>query len=232
MLTSPRNSRCRRATFLARRRIPQSSNSLLLHDMRLVSVLLVIIAPSITAAAADCWCSKNGEIMHVATSECDAIGGTGYKTKEQAATNSLIGLSRPDDFHTISAAAAKKFDTKEGYEYVKKFEDWIGLPVSGDAAVHALETCGSIPNTELHCDIIFLIGADGRIRKMLFGPNNRYTQCVSKNFRTSGKAPKPPTDSWPIQIRLIDGVRPRYKGGDAPFVIFNQFWPPDRVNPR
>jgi hypothetical protein len=192
---------------------------------QLIFALLLLIVPVLAESQGDgyCWCAKNVTVHHVSQTECDAIGGTGYKTKQEALANALKGLSSSDAFHTISAAAANKFHTDQGYEYVKKFEDWISLPVGGDAAVHALDTCGSIPNTELHCDVVFLIAADGQVRKILFAPNNRYTQCVSKNFRTSGKAPKPPADSWPIQIRLIDGVRPRYKGGDAPFVIFNKF---------
>ena len=184
-----------------------------------------------------CWCSKNGEVIQTTQSDCDAIGGTPYKTKEQALANGLMGLSSPDDFHTISAAAAKKFDTSAGYKYAEKFAFWLSrysgpARFATDPAGHALHTCASIPNTELHCDVVFLVAADGRIRKMLFAPNNPYEQCVSRSLRTSGLAPKPPADSWPIHIRLIDGVRPRYKGGDAPFLIFNEFWPPDRVNPR
>ena len=123
-------------------------------------------------------------------------------------------------FDGISAAAAKKFDTKEGYQYVIKFEDWIS-----EAAVHALSACGSAPNTTLHCDIVFVVAGDGRISEMLFAPSNSYEQCVSKSFRVSGNAPKPPADSWPMQIRLIDGQMPKYPGGDPPFVIFTAHKP-------
>ncbi len=72
------------------------------------------------ARAAGCWCSKNGEFFHLSQSECDAIGGTGYKSKKQAVANKLTDLSDPDAFHTIFAAASKKFDTKEGYEVRQK----------------------------------------------------------------------------------------------------------------
>jgi hypothetical protein len=163
-----------------------------------------------------CWCSKNGNVTHVSQSDCDEIGGTGYKTKQEAVANALAGLSNPDAFHTVFAAASKKFDTKQGYQYVTKFEDWIS-----EAATHALDVCGSMPRTKLRCDIVFLIAADGRIRKMLLGPNNSFEQCVSKNFRPAASAPKPPADSWSMHIRIIDGGVPRYKGGDPPFVMFS-----------
>jgi len=122
-----------------------------------------------------------------------------------------------NDFHAASADAAKKFHP--GYQYIIKFEDWIS-----DPAVHALEACGSYPNTNLTCDIVFIVGADGHIRRTLFGPHNPYRDCVAKHFRTSGRAPKPPADSWAVQIRLIDGRR-FIVPSDPPFLIFNQYKP-------
>jgi hypothetical protein len=192
--------------------------------LRALSVAIAVtLFPSPFARSAgegDCWCTKNATVRHVSQSECDAIGGTGYKTKQEAVADALTGLSSSDAFHTISAAAANKFDTKEGYQYVIKFEEWVS-----EAAVHALSACGSTPNANVHCDIVFVVGIDGRISKVLFGPSNSYEQCVAKSFRVSGNAPKPPADSWPMQIRLIDGRRPKYTGGDPPFVSLNAYKP-------
>jgi hypothetical protein len=203
-------------------RLPSAVAELcLVRSMR--RALSICIAATLSASAFaqssradDCWCSKNGNVFHVSQSECDAIGGTGYKSKEQAAANALTGLSNRDSFHEVFAAASKKFDANQGYEYVKKFEDWIS-----DAATHALDACGSMPRTNLRCDIVFLIASDGRIQKMLLGPNNSFEQCVSNNFRPAAIAPRPPADSWPMHIRILDGGVPRYKGGDPPFVFFS-----------
>ncbi len=121
------------------------------------------------------------------------------------------------DFRAASAEAAKKFHP--GYQWLIKFEDWIS-----DPAVAALDACGSYPNTNRSCDIVFIVGADGRMRRTLFGPHNPFRDCVAKHFRTAGTAPKPPGDSWAVQIRLIDGrrfVRPE----DPPFLIFNAYKP-------
>jgi|GEM_PF-1813502 len=195
----------------------------LVRSMRALSVHIIelfaafaLFSPTRALADTDCWCAKNVTVNHVSQSECDAIGGTGYKTKQEALANALTGLTNSDAFHTISAAAAKKFDTKDGYQYVIKFEEWIS-----DAATHTLDMCESSPRTNLHCDIVFLIGANGRIRKIAFGLNNSFEQCVTKNFRTAATAPKPPADAWPMHIRIIDGGVPKYKGGDPPFVMFS-----------
>jgi hypothetical protein len=75
--------------------------------------------------------------------------------------------------------------------------------------------------TNQYCDIIAVVAADGRIRQVLLAPSNSYEACVEKNLRLGAVAPKPPADSWPVQIRLIDGARPKYKGGDKPFIILS-----------
>ena len=125
--------------------------------------------------------------------------------------------SEPSEFRAASADAAKKFHP--GYQWLIKFEDWISNP-----AVDAVNACGSSPNTNLSCDIVFIIAADGSIKRTLFGPHNKFRDCVAHHFHTSGPAPKPPGDSWAVQIRLIDGkrfVRPE----DPPFLIFNAYKP-------
>jgi hypothetical protein len=122
------------------------------------------------------------------------------------------------EFRAASADAAKKFHP--GYQYIIKFEDWIS-----NAAVDALNACGSYPNTNLTCDIVFVVEADGHIRRTVFGPKNAYRDCVAKQFHTSGLAPKPPGNSWPVQIRLIDGRRPIPKESDPPFLIFSSYKP-------
>jgi hypothetical protein len=121
------------------------------------------------------------------------------------------------DFRAASADAARKFHP--GYQWLIKFEDWISNP-----AVDVLNACGSYPNTNLTCDIVFVVGADGQIKRTLFGPHNKFRGCVARHFRTVGLAPKPPADSWTIQIRIIDGkrfIRPQ----DPQFLIFNSYKP-------
>ena len=132
-------------------------------------------------------------------------------------TCSLAQAGELQDFRAASAKAAEQFHP--GYQYIIKFEDWIS-----NAAVAALDACGSYPNTNRTCDIVFIIGSDGRIKRTLFGPRNPYRDCVAKRFRTSGVAPKPPGDAWAVQIRLIDGRRFLSKA-DPPFLIFNGYKP-------
>jgi len=113
------------------------------------------------------------------------------------------------DFERLSAAAAKKYtlSTHEGSRYATKFSDWSTEPM-----LHAMDVCESHPFTNRYCDIVAVVAADGHIRRLLFAPGNPYQACVRKNLRLGAVAPKPPGDSWPVQIRLIDGPRSKYKG--------------------
>ncbi|HYR22471.1 MAG TPA: hypothetical protein VEP30_06070 [Chthoniobacterales bacterium] len=119
-----------------------------------------------------------------------------------------IAASR-GDFESLSAAAEKKYtlSTHEGSRYAEKFSDWSTEPM-----LHAMDVCESHPFSNRYCDIIAVVAADGHIRRLLFSPSNSYVECVRKDLRLGAVAPKPPGDSWPVQIRLIDGPRPKYKG--------------------
>jgi hypothetical protein len=130
----------------------------------------------------------------------------------------LAIAARHGDFESLSAEAGKRYSlpTKGGAEYAAKFSDWSTEPM-----LHAMNVCGSQPFSNRYCDIIALIAADGHVRRVLFSPSNPYVDCVRKNLRLGSAAPKPPADSWPVQIRLIDGLRPKYKGGDKPFIILS-----------
>jgi len=120
------------------------------------------------------------------------------------------------DFESLSASAAQHYGAKGGKDYAAKFSDWSTKPM-----LHAMDVCGSQPSTDRYCDIIAVVAADGHVRRVLFAPSNAYAECVRKDLRLGAVAPKPPSDSWPVQIRLIDGPRPNYKGGDKPFIILS-----------
>jgi hypothetical protein len=123
------------------------------------------------------------------------------------------------DFQSLSNAAAEKYTLPQhiGSEYATKFSDWSTEPM-----LHAMNVCGSQPFSNRYCDIIAVVAADGRVRRLLFSPTNSYVDCVRKDLRLGAAAPKPPGDSWPVQIRLLDGLRPKPKPGDKPFIILSQ----------
>ena len=135
-----------------------------------------------------------------------------------SAAASLLFAATHADFASLSLDAAKKYDLPDhaGSRYAEKFSDWSTEPM-----LHSMNVCGSQPFTNRYCDIIAVIGSDGHIRRVLFSPSNPYVDCVRKHLLLGAVAPKTPADNWPVQIRLIDGLRPKYKGGDKPFIILS-----------
>jgi hypothetical protein len=131
------------------------------------------------------------------------------------AASLAIAASR-SDFESLSAGAAHHYDAKGGKDYAAKFSDWSTKPM-----LHAMEVCESHPFSNRYCDIIAVVGGDGQLRRLLFSPSGPYVECVQKDLRLGAVAPKPPAEFWPVQIRLIDGPRPKYKGGDKPFIILS-----------
>ena len=122
---------------------------------------------------------------------------------------SLALAATNGEFARLSAAAEKKYTLPAhvGSQYATKFSDWSTEPM-----LHAMDVCRSHPPSNRYCDIITVVGADGHVQRLLFSPSNSYVDCVRKDLRLGAIAPKPPGDSWPVQIRLIDGPRPKYKG--------------------
>jgi hypothetical protein len=128
-----------------------------------------------------------------------------------------IAASR-GDFQSLSDDAAQKYTLPKhvGSEYATAFSDWSTKPM-----LHAMDVCGSHPFSNQYCDVIAVVATDGHVRSLLFSPSNRYVDCVRKNLRLGAVAPKPPGDSWPVQIRLLDGLRPKPKPSDKPFIILS-----------
>jgi hypothetical protein len=122
------------------------------------------------------------------------------------------------DFESLSVEAAKKYSmpTHAGSQYATAFSDWSTKPM-----LHAMDVCQTRPSSNRYCDIIAVVAADGHVSHLLFSPTNAYVDCVRKDLRLGAVAPRPPADSWPVQVRLIDGPRPKYKGGDKPFIILS-----------
>ena len=135
-----------------------------------------------------------------------------------AGAASLAVAAAHSEFERLSELAAKKYTrpTPGGSEYATKFSDWSTEPM-----LHAMDVCAANPPSNLYCDIITVVSTDGHIRKVLFAPSNAYTACVRKNLRLGAIAPKPPAaEDWPVQIRLYDGARPKYKG--EAFIMLSQ----------
>src|SRR5688572_11242152 len=97
-----------------------------------------------------------------------------------ASAAGLAFAAADSEFERLSTLAAKKYTrpTPGGSEYAARFSDWSTEPM-----LHAMNVCAARPSSNLYCDIITVVTANGHIRKVLFAPSNAYTACVRKNLR-------------------------------------------------
>jgi hypothetical protein len=73
-----------------------------------------------------------------------------------AVASNAVASSGFGEFGDASFAAEKKLNTKRGYDYMVKFEEWIS-----HAAIDVMKSCASNPRSERECNIVFIVGADG-----------------------------------------------------------------------
>ena len=112
--------------------------------------------------------------------------------------------------------AQKKFSTPTGHDYVEKF-------ATGPAAkclIDAMHACDkpAFPSDLSH-DVVFVIGADGKIDQVRQSSGNPYGDCIAAQLQTPKNVPKPPGDHWPVQIHLVNGPR-EANAPSKPYVTF------------
>ena len=122
------------------------------------------------------------------------------------------------EFTAMSKQATRNNETKEGRHY----QDQVFLNAIDPALRAAMESCAkTAPNTiDGHPgEIIFVVAADGRVKKLLYSPDVPLAECVGAKLRAISKLPPPPHDSWAVGVGVAqhggppDKVR-RLRGRD------------------
>lgn len=89
-----------------------------------------------------------------------------------------------------------KRETKRGGKYQDQF-----LKAIEPAFIAAMKTCTSkTPDTIEPGSIAFVIGADGKVKRMLWSEDIPLARCVGEKLRSISMLPKPPEDNW------VDGL--------------------------
>jgi uncharacterized protein YegJ (DUF2314 family) len=108
-------------------------------------------------------------------------------------------------FSPARAASKAEFDaafkqsnqdnsTSAGKRYTREFEDKIFTAIAGEA----MRSCLSAPDTTEPAMLIFVISADGKIRRVLSTPGIKYGECIVSKFRLPISVPRPPHDDFAI----------------------------------
>jgi len=100
------------------------------------------------------------------------------------------------ELESLTKEAGQNFQTKEGQRYLEAFQKGI-MPTFGKA----LDTCStSMPDTKEPASVVFVVGADGTVKRLLYSTDIPFGRCVGSKVRGIKTLPKPPRDNWVVAL--------------------------------
>ena len=119
----------------------------------------------------------------------------------------IAQASQNTEFDSLVDQATRNYSTRIGRQYSNRFEDAMTSSLG-----KAMTDCLSRPDTVEPADIVFIVSADGHVKKVL-SSNVDYARCVASAIKLPTNVPKPPRDSWAVAIGLANHSHAeKYKG--------------------
>ena len=92
-------------------------------------------------------------------------------------------------------------ETPAGKRYTREFEDKIFLAV----ASQSMQTCVSRSRDTVEpAMLVFMISADGKIRRVLSTPGIEYGECIVSRLRLPISVPRPPHDNFAVALGVAN----------------------------
>ncbi len=115
--------------------------------------------------------------------------------------------------HPLQGSPRPKTETKAGREYATiNFSRRSSLRSSGQCG-----TCiGKTTETITPGSFLFVIGADGHVKQLLFSMEEPFAQCVAEKLEAISTLPKPPEDNWIEGTLLANHEANEPHGKNAP----------------
>lgn len=121
--------------------------------------------------------------------------------------SAILVWSESDAAISVGPAPAKEVDAlltqsrnKRNTKQARQYEDQF-LKAIDPTLLAAMKTCTSkTPDTVEPGAIAFVIGADGRVKRLVWSANIPMARCVGEKLRSITTLPRPPEDNW------VDGV--------------------------
>ena len=109
----------------------------------------------------------------------------------------LLAADPPKEkFEDIRARARQMGETDEGKVYEKEFSKAVSKPMQA-----ALEECTKDTNPPYIVNIVFVIGADGKVQRLVPAPEETVSARVAKKLNDL-KLPKPPKANWMVSVNI------------------------------
>ena len=122
------------------------------------------------------------------------LGAISISSGLQAAVSA--GPAPASEVETLLKQSRNKRNSKQARQYEDQF-----LKAIDPVLLPAMGICTKkTPDTTEPGAIAFVIGADGRVKRMLWSKNIPMAECVGEKLRSITRLPRPPEDNW------VDGV--------------------------
>jgi hypothetical protein len=124
-----------------------------------------------------------------------------------------IGLSPTNakskaEFEVALQQSNRDRETPSGKRYTRHFENKVFLAV----ASKAMQTCLSRSrDTAEPAMLVFLISADGKVRRVLSTPGIEYGECVVSQLRLPISVPRPPHDNFAVALGVANHTHAQSK---------------------
>jgi hypothetical protein len=105
------------------------------------------------------------------------------------------------EFETAFQQSNRDKETPAGKRYAREFEDKIFLAV----ASQSMQTCVTRSrDTGEPAMLVFIISADGNIRRVLSTPGIEYGECIVSRLRLPISVPRPPHDNFAVAVGVAN----------------------------
>jgi uncharacterized protein YegJ (DUF2314 family) len=123
-----------------------------------------------------------------------------------------VAAAASSELESLVQQAGKNFQTKEGRRYLEAFQKGI-MPTFGKA----LDACSSsMPDTKEPASIVFVVSADGTVKRLLYSTDIPFGRCVGSNIQAIRTLPKPPHDNWVVAIGAANHYHEEQARSKAP----------------
>ena len=110
------------------------------------------------------------------------------------------GAVSKTEFDAALKQADRDKQTKAGWKYMEDFS----MKVMSTTANKAMHDCLSKPDTIEPAILVFVVSADGTVKRALAQPGIPYGECVLSKVRTPFAAPRPPHDNFFVAFAVAN----------------------------
>lgn len=114
-----------------------------------------------------------------------------------AGSFAAAAASSTSDFQAASDQALQNIRTNAGHDYEIKVR-----PMIIKAVQDAIQECLVGPHVEADFGIVFFISANGQVQRIVSSSKEPIVACAVKKIHFQAALPRPPRDSWAVQIRM------------------------------